>query len=131
MPSKSSAVAHRIATVRGDSLVQAPNLAKGGTVASTGEGPRWCSTAEAAAFLSMPVRVLRDALTEHARVVGVVVEARWEGIVGRRIGRRWKVWLGEAWTAPENSGRTVAVAGTVTSAESTRHGGKESPHGRA
>jgi hypothetical protein len=86
---------------------------------------------EAARFLGMPVRVLRDALTAHARGVGGVVEARWNGIVARRIGRRWKVWLGEAWTAPEKAGREARTAGTVRPAESTGHGGKESPHGRA
>ena len=51
----------------------------------------------------MPVRVLRDTLTEHAKVVGEFTEARFDGIVGRRIGRRWKVWLSNAWTAPEDA----------------------------
>jgi len=95
-----------------------------------GDRARWRSTEDAALFLGMPVRVLRDALTEHAKAAGGVVEARWNGILARRIGRRWKVWLSEAWTAPEeNSERDRRSLGTVRSAESTGHGGKESPHG--
>jgi len=91
---------------------------------------RWHSTDEAAAFLGMPVRVLRDTLAEHARFVGEFTEARFDGILGRRIGRRWKVWLSNAWTAPE--GASVSPRGaTLRPAESTGHGGKESPHGRA
>lgn len=95
------------------------------------EAGRWRSTDEAAAFLGMPVRVLRDGLTEHARVVGGVIEARWNGIVGRKVGRRWKVWLGDAWTSPEVPKQDAPRAATVQAAESTGHGGKESPHGRA
>lgn len=95
------------------------------------EAGRWRSTDEAAAFLGMPVRVLRDGLTEHARVAGGVIEARWNGIVGRKVGRRWKVWLSESWTSPEVPKQDASRAATVRAAESTGHGGKESPHGRA
>jgi hypothetical protein len=94
-------------------------------------GGRWYSTDEAAAFLGMPVRVLRDTLTERAKVVGEFTEARFDGIVGRRIGRRWKVWLSNAWIAPEGAAQGNPGGATLRPAESTGHGGKESPHGRA
>jgi hypothetical protein len=61
----------------------------------------WASTEDAAAFLGMPVRVLRDALARRARRVDGMTEARFDGIIARRVGRLWKVWLGAAWTAPE------------------------------
>ena len=99
--------------------------------AQVARGGRWHSTDEAAAFLGMPVRVLRDALTEHAKLVGEFTEARFDGIVGRRIGRRWKVWLSHAWTAPEGAAHGSPRSATLRPAESTGHGGKESPHGRA
>jgi hypothetical protein len=91
---------------------------------------RWRTTEEAAEFLGMPVRVLRETLTERARVVGDVTEARFDGLVGRKIGRRWKVWLGERWTSPETRAPSPRAA-TLASAGSAGHGGKESPHGRA
>src|SRR5262245_7012656 len=93
------------------------------------EGAHWRSTDEAAAFLGMPVRVLRDGLTEHAKLIDGVTEARWNGIVGRKVGRRWKVWLGDGWTSPEVSAPDGPRAAILPPAESTGHGGKESPHG--
>jgi hypothetical protein len=99
--------------------------------AAPGGGARWRTTDEAAVFLGMPVRVLRDALTERARLVGGIMEARWNGIVGRKVGRRWKVWLSDTWTAPEGAAHGVPSGATLRPAESTGHGGKESPHGRA
>lgn len=96
-----------------------------------GSGARWRTTDEAAVFLGMPVRVLRDALTEHAMLVGGIAEARWNGLVGRKVGRRWKVWLSNAWTAPDGAAPKDRGGATLQPAESTGHGGKESPHGRA
>ena len=44
---------------------------------------RWRSVEDAAAFLGMPVRVLREALASNARLEGGVAEARLDGIIAR------------------------------------------------
>ena len=105
----------------------------GGAVSLTPDGAsRWRSTEEAAEFLGMPLRVLRDALTEHARVVEGVVEAAGRASWAAGVGRRWKVWLGEQWTAPENAGcPRSSESGMVRAADSIGHGSLEKPHGRA
>jgi len=92
---------------------------------------RWRTTKEAAPFLGMSERVLRDTMTERARSVGDIIEARFDGIVGRKVGRRWKVWLGEKWLSPEGDGRAKKSGAMMPPAENAGHGGKESPHGRA
>ncbi len=95
---------------------------------------RWRTTKEAAPFLGMSERVLRDTLTKHAKSVGDMTEARFDGIVGCKVGRRWKVWLSEKWTAPhveQGKGRGQSGRATVHGAENAGHGGKEADHARA
>lgn len=92
---------------------------------------RWRTTKEAAPFLGMSERVLRDTLTERARPVGDVIEARFDGIIGRKVTRRWKVWLSEKWLSPEGGERMQNSSATMPPAESAGPGGKESHHGRA
>jgi len=91
------------------------------------EKGRWLSLEEAAVFLSMPVRMLREALAKRAHTMGERKEANLDGILARKIGRRWKVWFAVEWTAPAP---TVARA-MLRSAENAGHGGKEFPHGSA
>ncbi len=64
------------------------------------DGLRWRSVEQAAAFLGMPVRVLREALARNARAEGGVVEARLDGITARKLGRQWRVWLDPGWLNP-------------------------------
>lgn len=93
---------------------------------------RWRTTKEAGPFLGMSERMLRDTLTKHAKVNGDVTEARFDGIVGRKVGRRWKVWLSDKWNAPQSGEKhepdRIGRA-TFTKAAGTRNGGKESHHG--
>src|SRR5262249_31787038 len=91
---------------------------------------RWRSVEEAAAFLGMPVRVLREALASNARLDGGVTEAHLDGIIARKLGRRWRVWLTEKWTAPEPSTAAAPRHGRVPAAVDAGHGGKEVLHGR-
>lgn len=93
-------------------------------------GARWRSVEDAAAFLGMPVRVLREALASNARLDAGVTEAQLDGIIGRKLGRRWRVWLAEKWTAPEPATARAQPCARVPAAASAGHGGKESPHGR-
>src|SRR5689334_15059099 len=90
---------------------------------------RWRSVEDAAAFLGMPVRVLRQTLASNARMEGGLVEARLDDILARKLGRRWRVWLGEKWTAPEPAGRTSSRQDRPALAISAGHGGKDMRHG--
>lgn len=85
---------------------------------------RWRSVEEAAAFLGMPPRVLREALASHARAVHGAIEAHWGGILARKLGRRWRVWLSDQWTAPQPVAREGATGGRSAPAGSTTRGGK-------
>lgn len=88
---------------------------------------RWRSVEDAAAFLGMPVRVLREALATNARKEAGVIEAHLDGIIGRKLGRRWRVWLTERWTAPTAPAPQRAKVPTAVNAG---HGGKDILHGR-
>lgn len=109
------------------------NTVQNGDGANTaGDGaPRWMSTEQAAPFLGMSVRVLRDTLTKHAKTSGEMTEARFDGILGRRVGRRWKVWLSEKWTAPQteqSKGRGQAGGAALARTETAGDGGKGADH---
>jgi len=90
---------------------------------------RWRSVEDAAAFLGMPVRVLRQTIASKARTEGGRTEAHLDGIIARKLGRRWRVWLGAQWTTPEPPGRAPAGRGRFAPAVSAGHGGKDLHHG--
>jgi hypothetical protein len=53
---------------------------------------------EAATFLSMTEGALRKALERGAkRAPDGGTEAQFDGVVGRKLGRRWRVRLGARW----------------------------------
>jgi hypothetical protein len=105
--------------------------ARSGADATTAAGEaRWRSVEDAAAFLGMPTRVLREELARNARAEGDTVESRLDGILGRKLGRRWKVWLAEKWTAPEPALRHGVGRGAVLPVVDAGHAGKVLPHGR-
>src|SRR5262245_10175067 len=92
----------------------------------TDAGARWRSVEDAAAFLGMPVRVLREALASNARLDGGVTEAHLDGIIARKLGRRWRVWLAEKWTAPEPATAAASRHGRVPTAVDAGHAGRKS-----
>lgn len=62
---------------------------------------RWLGIDEAAGIVGMPVVTLRRAIERAARKKpDGAIEARFDGLVARKLGRRWRVWLGAAWTSP-------------------------------
>ena len=89
---------------------------------------RWRSVEDAAAFLGMPVRVLRQTIASKARTESGRTEAHLDGIIARKLGRRWRVWLSAQWTAPEPPGRAPAGRGRLPPAVSAGHGGKDFHH---
>jgi len=95
----------------------------------TDAAARGRSVEDAAAFLGMPGRVLREALASNARADGGVTDAHLDGIIARKLGRRFRVWLAEKWTVPEPSSASSPRCARVRPAVSAGHGGKEIPHG--
>jgi hypothetical protein len=89
---------------------------------------RWRSVEDAAAFLGMPVRVLRQTIASKARTADGRIEAHLDGIIARKLGRRWRVWLSVQWTTPEPPGRAAARRATLAAAVSAGHGGKDFHH---
>ena len=66
---------------------------------TTGPAVRWLTVRDAAVALSMTPDALRRALERHAtRVPDGGVEALMDGVRGRKLGRLWRVQLGEAWS---------------------------------
>lgn len=66
---------------------------------------RWMSVEEAAAILGVPTVTLRRSIERNARKYDQgVVEARADGWISRKLGRRWRVLLDDGWM------RAVAVA---------------------
>lgn len=58
----------------------------------------WLSVHRAASYLGVPVVTLRRAIERHSRrSAHGGVEARFDGLEARRLGRRWRVRLGEGW----------------------------------
>ena len=61
---------------------------------------RWLSVAEAAAFLSMTDDALRKALERRSvRAADGSIEAEFDGVRGRKLGRGWRVQLSERWSS--------------------------------
>jgi hypothetical protein len=57
----------------------------------------WLTTAEAATRLRQSEVTLRRRLARHAQVASDGIVARVDGIVARKSGSRWLIWLGSAW----------------------------------
>ena len=64
-------------------------------------GGAWMTVEQAAAFLSLPVVTLRRSLERNARTTpeGATV-AHVDGVMARKLGRLWRVWLDPGWLAP-------------------------------
>jgi hypothetical protein len=60
----------------------------------------WLTTAEAAARLRQSEVTLRRRLARHARVTPDGVVAHVDGLIARKSGSRWLIWLGSAWSLP-------------------------------
>ena len=60
----------------------------------------WLTTAEAAARLRQSEVTLRRRLARHAQVTPDGILARVDGLVARKSGSRWLIWLGSAWSLP-------------------------------
>lgn len=59
---------------------------------------RWLRVREAAELLSMSEAALRRALERRAvRAADGSVEAEYDGVHGRKLGRTWRVWLSGRW----------------------------------
>lgn len=64
------------------------------------EAVRWLAIEAAAQVLGLQVVTLRRTLERNARKGPAgTIEAKVDGIVGRKFGRQWRVWLGD-WSAP-------------------------------
>ena len=76
----------------------------------------WTSLARAAAALDMTDAALRRALERRAvRAPDGGIEAELDGVRGRKLGRLWRVQLGERWLSPElSSGERGRVRGPRT-----------------
>lgn len=60
--------------------------------------PHWYPLREAAAILGLSPGALRKQLERHQRLAADgVVEARVDGVRGRKFANRWRVSLGEGW----------------------------------
>ena len=57
----------------------------------------WLTTAEAAARLRQSEVTLRRRLARHAQVTPDGIVARVDGLLARKSGARWLIWLGSAW----------------------------------
>jgi len=65
------------------------------------QGAQWMSVAEAAAIVRYDAVSLRRAIARHARKnADGAIEAAFDGIVARKIGNTWRVWLSPAWRRP-------------------------------
>ena len=60
----------------------------------------WMTVARAAEILDLPVTTLRRAFERNAKRVEGTVIAQIDGVVGRKFGRHWRVWLDAQWTSP-------------------------------
>jgi hypothetical protein len=60
----------------------------------------WLTTTEAAGRLRQSEVTLRRRLARHAQVTPDGIVARVDGLVARKSGSRWLIWLGSAWLSP-------------------------------
>lgn len=66
--------------------------------------PRWVSVRDAALALGFAAVSLRRAIERNARrAPDGAVEASFDGVHARKLGRNWRVMLGERWAAPTPS----------------------------
>lgn len=61
---------------------------------------RWLSVREAARILNESPITLRRRCASNARHVDGTLEARFDGLVARRLGGTWKVFLPRGWSEP-------------------------------
>lgn len=91
--------------------------------------PRWLPLSEAASFLGESPVTLRRRCAANARPpIDGVVEARFDGLIARRLGGTWRIWLAAGWSDPLASPATAAPDGRVLPSPhgSARHDGKGS-----
>jgi len=63
--------------------------------------PSWMAVEKAAALLDIPAVTLRRSLERSARKDAAgTVTARLDGIIARKLGRLWRVWLDADWLQP-------------------------------
>jgi hypothetical protein len=72
---------------------------------------------DAASFLALKEVTLRRMLEREARREKDGVVARIDGVVGRKLGRGWRVWLGPGWSVAGSSSNVVTLGGTHATAE--------------
>jgi hypothetical protein len=61
----------------------------------------WMTVARAAEILDLPVTTLRRSFDRNAkRGEGGAVVAQIDGVVARKFGRVWRVWLDAHWMSP-------------------------------
>lgn len=101
------------------------------TEGGDGSALRWRSVEDAAAFLGMPVRVLRQTIASKARTESGRTEAHLDGIIARKLGRRWRVWLGAQWTAPEPTESGRAGRGKLAPAATAGQEGRDLQYGNS
>ena len=93
----------------------------------------WLTTTEAASRLRQSEVTLRRRLARYAQVTPDGIVARVDGLVARKSGARWLIWLGSAWLLPT----ARAACGPPTadyalpSAESARPGSWRHDHDSA
>jgi hypothetical protein len=62
--------------------------------------PHWLPLRDAAPLLSMLPGALRKLCERHQqRAADGAIESRFDGLIGRKIGGRWRILLSDAWTA--------------------------------
>lgn len=81
------------------SVAEAPRLPAPERPMNTSVAPaRWLRVREAAELLSMSEEALRRALERRAtRAPDGGIEADYDGVRGRKLGRTWRVCLSERW----------------------------------
>jgi len=74
------------------------------------------TVAEAAPRLALSPRALLKALERRAhRGADGCIEAAWDGVFARKLGRRWRVALGSGWSLPAASPSTSPEQGEKAS----------------
>lgn len=88
--------------------------------------PRWMPLGEAAAFLGeSPITLRRRCAANAQPPRDGVVEARFDGLIARRLGGTWRIWLSGGWADPDAAAADDRVL--TSPLGSARRGGKVSP----
>jgi hypothetical protein len=78
-----------------------PTTSSPSTIRRGSSKRRWLTVREAAAHLGYGVVSLRRLLDRHARrAPDGGVEAALDGLIGKKLGRSWRVTLGARWQPP-------------------------------